>query len=99
MLYPWAFTPPAWVGIPLHDNSLDLRYHTVITGGHIRSRHLSDTQSDSLSLGGHHHNLFSDLNSALEAEETGDHEFGAKADSIDSAILHNQTLVVRKKDF
>lgn len=49
----------------LHDASLDLSNDSVITAGELHSRHLCNTESNSLALRGHQHYFFVHLNASL----------------------------------
>lgn len=74
--YPGSLAPPAGVGVPLEDDPLDLGDDAVIARGHVGGGHLRNAERDGLALGGHHHDLLTDLNALLVAEQTGDHELG-----------------------
>lgn len=60
-----AQTPAARVQVTLHDAALDLGDDTVVAGGELDGGHLSDTNGDSLTLGGHEDDLLVDLNAGL----------------------------------
>lgn len=57
--------PAAGVEVTLHDATLDLGNNAVVAGGELDSGHLSDTNGDSLTLGGHEDNLLVALNTGL----------------------------------
>jgi hypothetical protein len=106
-----AKSPSAGVKVALHDATLDLGNNAVVAGGHLDGRHLSNTQSNGLTLGGHEDNLLVVLNGGLcngisdlhnrsgylleltISQETGKHELGTVADSVNGAVLDDQTLV------
>lgn len=60
-----AQSPPARVQIALHNTALDFGNNTVVTSGKLHGRHLSDTNCDSFTLGGHEHDFFTKLDTSL----------------------------------
>mmetsp|Transcript_45683 Transcript_45683/g.93441 ORF Transcript_45683/g.93441 Transcript_45683/m.93441 type:complete len:204 (+) Transcript_45683:249-860(+) len=66
-------TPPPWIRVALHDNTLDFGHHSVVAGGHHSSSHLRNAQADGLSLGSDHDNFLTNLNTVFESKEPGDH--------------------------
>lgn len=88
-----AESPAAGVEVTLHDATLDLGNNTVVAGGEFDGGHLSDTDGDGLTLGGHKDDLLVALNAGLVAEKTGDHQLSTVADGVDSAVLNDDTLV------
>jgi len=59
--------------------------------------HEGVADSDGFSLGCHENNLLAHLNSTFEPQHTGKGEPGSVADSVDSAVLDNHSLVVYKE--
>jgi len=57
-----AHAPAAGVEVTLHDAALDLGDDTVVAGGELDSRHLSNGNGDGLTLGGDQDNLLVNLN-------------------------------------
>eukprot|EP00756_Hemistasia_phaeocysticola_P014801 Hpha_TRINITY_DN15360_c3_g9::TRINITY_DN15360_c3_g9_i1::g.90449::m.90449 len=94
-----AKAPPAGVGVPVHDNALDLRYDTVIASGDHRGGHLRDTDSNTLPLRRHHNNLITGLDAVLEAQKSGEHELGSVADGVNGSVLQHKALVAREEHF
>jgi hypothetical protein len=92
-----AQAPATGVEVTLHNATLDLGNDTVVARGHLDGRHLGDTDGDGLTLGGNENDLLVDINAGLVAEETGKHELGTVADGVDSAVLHNHTLVASEE--
>ena len=88
-----AQSPAAGVEVTLHDATLDLGNNTVVARGHLDGGHLSDTDGNSLTLGGDENDLLVDINARLVAKKTGKHELGAVADGVNGAVLHDHTLV------
>ena len=57
--------PAAGVEVTLHDATLNLGNNAVVAGSELDSGHLSDTNGNSLTLGGHEDNLLVALNTGL----------------------------------
>lgn len=93
----WAHSPSSWIEIALHNATLDLGDDSVVASGELDGGHLSNTKSNSLTLGGHEDNLVVDLNTGLVAEETWNHELGTVADGVDGRVLDDNALVGGQK--
>ena len=93
----WSQTPSSRVCVTLHNNSLDLGDTAMIASGHDSRGHLSNGNSDGLTLGRHQDYLVIDVNVVCEPKQTGDHQLGTVADGIHSGILDDHSLVVRKE--
>jgi hypothetical protein len=74
--------PSLWVGFPIHNDSLGFGDSSMVAGGHLSSRHFSNSHGDSLSLGGHDDDFFAYLDAVIVSEDSGEHEFGSVANSI-----------------
>mmetsp|Transcript_40437 Transcript_40437/g.120645 ORF Transcript_40437/g.120645 Transcript_40437/m.120645 type:complete len:214 (-) Transcript_40437:819-1460(-) len=92
-----AETPAAGVRVALHDDALDLGHAAVVDGRHDGRRHLRDADRDRLSLGRHDDDLVVDVDAALKAQQTRNHELGAKADGVDGRVLDHDTLEACQK--
>jgi len=90
--------PLALIDVAFHDDTLCLGDDTVIAGGNGRGGHLSDGNSDGLTLGGDEHDLLADLDAGLVAEHSGEHELGTVADSVNRGVLHDDSLVLNEQD-
>mmetsp|Transcript_81043 Transcript_81043/g.212769 ORF Transcript_81043/g.212769 Transcript_81043/m.212769 type:complete len:499 (-) Transcript_81043:21-1517(-) len=88
-----AKAPPHVVRVALHDHALDHGDHAVVDRGDHRRGHLRHARRDGLALGGHHDNLRADLDVLLKAQHARDHELGAVADGVDSAVLDHNARV------
>mmetsp|Transcript_16843 Transcript_16843/g.39923 ORF Transcript_16843/g.39923 Transcript_16843/m.39923 type:complete len:219 (-) Transcript_16843:483-1139(-) len=71
----------------------------MITSGHHGCGHLSNGDSDGLTLGRHQNDLVVDVDVVRESKQTGNHELGAVADGVHRGILDDHSLVVRKEGF
>ena len=87
-------TPRLGIHVTIHNDTLDLGNNTVIASGHDGGGHLSDGESNGLTLGGHDDNKVVDIDAVVEAQETGHHELSTEADGANGAILDDDTLVV-----
>jgi len=61
--------------------------------------HLSDGNGDCLTLGGDEDDLTADFDAGLVSEDSGKHELGTVADSVDGGVLNNDSGVLNKQDF
>ena len=64
-----------------------------------RCGHLCDSKSDSFTLGRDENDLLADLDVGLVAEDTGEHELGTVANSVDGGVFDHNTLVADKQGF
>lgn len=55
----------------------------MITGSDFGSSHLSNADGDGFSLGGHDHNLFSNVDATVVSQDAWDHELSTIADGVD----------------
>lgn len=60
----WAESPFSWVGVTVHDDTLEFGNEAMINGEDLGGRHLGNAQSDSFSFGRNKNALSTDLNSA-----------------------------------
>ncbi|EOA24056.1 hypothetical protein CARUB_v10017275mg [Capsella rubella] len=93
---PRSQSPFPRVCVSVHHHPFDLSHHTVITSSHHRCCHLSNSNSNSLSLGGHKNNFSTHINVILESQQPRNHQLSTITDSIHSGILDNESLVTRQ---
>ena len=94
-----AELPLLFVDVTVHDDTLCACHNAVIASCNCRGGHLSNGKGDSLTLSGDKGNLVADLDVAFITEDTGEHELGAIADSVDGGVLDYNTLVADKENF
>ena len=78
-----SFLPLPWISLSIHDDSLCLGNHSMITSSYLCSSHLSNSNSYSFSLSRHDHNLSTNVDSVIISQDTWDHQLGAIANRID----------------
>lgn len=86
------------IGLPIHDDSLGLRHHPVITGTDLRRRHLRNGHSNSLSLRGHDHDLAPEVYVAVVTQNSWDHELRAVADGVYGGVLDDDSWEAHEED-
>lgn len=79
----WPLFPSSWICLPIHNNSFCLADCSMITGSDFGSSHLSNADGDGFSLGGHDHNLFSNVDATVVSQDAWDHELSTIADGVD----------------
>ena len=64
----------------------------MVASGYDSSGHLSKRDADGFTLRGDDDDLLIDLDSVFVSEDTGEHDLGTIADSVDRRILKNKLL-------
>ena len=95
--YRFSQAPFSRVGVPLHDNPLDLGHHPVVAGGDGCGCHESDGDADGLALGGYGHYLLVHGNVVVVPQHARQHNFGPVANGGHRRVLHDDPLVLRQE--
>lgn len=88
----WSLFPSAGICLSVHDNSFCFTYCSMITWSDFSSCHLSNTDGNGLSLSGHDHNLFSNIDSTVVSQDARNHELSSITYGVDRWILDDDSF-------
>lgn len=90
--------PAFRVEFSVHDDSLGLGDDSVIAGSELGGGHLSDRNSDGLTLCRDEDDFLADLDVVVVSEYSGKHELSAVTDRVDCRVLDDDSREANEED-